>query len=191
MPVFRRSTFSRPWFFLRCEENLKIRLAAGQRCPYNVADVCDGRVGRFQKTFMRILRSLLLSVWCAVALLGHSGIHALGEFSGVCCSVEHPAHQDCSSDEHRHEHAHRSPACHHHGHSHNNATDPADEPDQPSHDSENCRLCDWFLKIGNSFHWVARIVSTEQIAVYSDRSMAREFGDALPLPLTRGPPAAA
>lgn len=146
---------------------------------------------------MRLLRSLLLIVWCAVAMLGHSGIHRLAELSGACCSADHASGQHCSShhgqdvDHHGHAHAHGHAHGLHHSHSHDDSTAPDDKSESPSHDSDNCRLCDWFLKIGSSFHWVAQIISTEQIAVFSDRSAAREFGDVLPLPLTRGPPATA
>ncbi|MFO0977560.1 MAG: hypothetical protein U0996_14260 [Planctomycetaceae bacterium] len=135
---------------------------------------------------MRTFRFLLLIVWSAVALLGHSGIHALAEASGVCCSAEQ-AEIGSTQGHTQHRHSHEHSSCHHE-HSHE-STAPEHGKGHHSHDSANCRLCDWFLKIGSSFHWVAQVVANEQVTVYSDRSVAREFGDPLPLPLTRGPPA--
>lgn len=136
---------------------------------------------------MRILRSLLLMVWCGLAMLGHSGIHALAEFSGGCCTLDESysgIHRHGDGNAHSHAHAN----CQHHGHSHSKDSD--DSSNCPSsHDSQNCRLCDWFLKIGSSFHSVAQVEAFEQVTILSAPSSARPFGDSLPLPLTRGPPA--
>jgi hypothetical protein len=93
---------------------------------------------------MTSVRFLLLFVWSVLALLGHSGTHALADWMGICCHVT-PTATAVGADAgvrcacHRHATPHRSSA------SHGSDAD-SKQNSSDTHDPSNCRLCDWFLK---------------------------------------------
>lgn len=97
---------------------------------------------RFQT--MRFVSLIMLPIWGVLALLGHSGTHALADWLGVCCHLE-TVSAELESGEIESGQTHRG--CVHCARSRGAAAEPLDSQPAPSssHDAENCRLCDWFL----------------------------------------------
>lgn len=94
---------------------------------------------------MRVVSLIMLPIWSVLALLGHSGTHALADWLGVCCHVEtgvsdvEPGEQP--GGRHVCQHCTRTYGPH--------DSDPVSKDQQPvqspAHDSKNCRLCEWLL----------------------------------------------
>lgn len=93
---------------------------------------------------MTSVRFLLLFVWSVLALLGHSGTHALADWLGICCHVT-PTATAVGAD------AGVRCACQRHA-TQRHSTDAhcpipkSEQEPEDTHDPSNCRLCDWFLK---------------------------------------------
>jgi len=91
---------------------------------------------------MRLVSLIMLPIWGVLALLGHSGTHALVDWLGVCCHVETGVSDAESLDV-----ADAGQFCAHCARTHGAATGAKDQQpaDPPAHDSKNCRLCEWLL----------------------------------------------
>ncbi|QDU82448.1 hypothetical protein Pla110_42050 [Polystyrenella longa] len=95
-----------------------------------------------------LFRSLFISAFVTVALLGNAGTHAVQEWLGVCTHSHSVVHESTlPSGEHAHcSHGHHSH--HHHGqHScHVPVADDSSVPLQPrpSHDADHCLVCQFF-----------------------------------------------
>ena len=93
---------------------------------------------------MRFVSLIMLPIWGVLALLGHSGTHALADWLGVCCHTE-TVSSELESGESESGRGHAG--CVHCARSRHAAAKSQDSQPAPSssHDAENCRLCDWFL----------------------------------------------
>lgn len=91
---------------------------------------------------MRLVSLIMLPVWGVLALLGHSGTHALADWLGVCCHVETGISEVDSRGS-----ADEGHFCTHCARMHGAAAGAKDQQpaDPPVHDSKNCRLCEWLL----------------------------------------------
>ena len=135
---------------------------------------------------MKAVRLLLLNVWVVLALLGHSGTHALADWLGVCCHVV-PAvtkpgvgsHVGCACHAHRTSSPAGSESC---------PKVPADHRSGDTHDPENCRLCDWFLKFqpqAVSLVSVSFLYAVDWVPAWVDAEVAPQQ---ICSPSSRGPP---
>ena len=132
---------------------------------------------------MRHVSLLMLSVWGVLALLGHSGTHALADWLGVCCHVDTGAAEPGRPDSQHH--------CRHCSHAADAAAPQVPDSAVPgSHDSENCRLCEWF------FGWHAQVPTICQLLPAECLVWVQEFAGAgrteiesVPA-VSRGPPLA-
>lgn len=136
----------------------------------------------------RIAGALLVAAYGAIALLGHGGMHAVQDLSGVAhhhgaCLVGH-AHEAA------HQHTH---SCGHHHHSHDHGDGPhSHEPaplQGPAHDHDNCEICHHFAA-GALIEVAAPTVSGEEANASVSLSTPVQFSgsDEFTLPI-RGPPA--
>lgn len=165
-------------------ENVHFGLANAGQWAYKVA---EREQPWFADTEMRFLRIALLVVWCALAMLGQRGLHALAEsFDDGCCGVvsghysSSPEHHSCSE---RHVSTHE--CRHQHGHA---RTSHSDENQKAPHDSSSCHLCDWFLKLGESFYTLASIECSGPLVVLCANE-PNSVGIRIPTgPNSRGPP---
>jgi hypothetical protein len=130
---------------------------------------------------MRFVTFIMLPVWCALALLGQSGLHALADQLGMCC---HVGTSDSAGTDAKDDHSDcvfclRARASENAGES----------PGPAKHDASNCRLCDWFLC------WNVQSpagVSVLQFSLLSFQDVCIELTAASGRPITavsRGPPA--
>ena len=137
----------------------------------------------------RIAGALLLAAYGAIALLGHGGMHAVQDLSGVAHS-----HGGCVAA-HGHEAAHpHQHACghhHHHGPEHGggpHAHEPAPLPGSV-HDHDNREICHHFAA-GALIEVAAPAVSGEEGSAFLSASapVLLRGSDEFTLPI-RGPPA--
>ncbi|MAT14730.1 MAG: hypothetical protein CMJ46_05595 [Planctomyces sp.] len=93
-----------------------------------------------------LLRSLFISAFLTVALLGNAGTHTVQEWFGVC---NHSSSETVDSSTQSASHAHCSHGHHHHhgdqSH-HDSAKDGSSEqlPVGSSHEADNCLVCQFF-----------------------------------------------
>ncbi|MEZ6048923.1 MAG: hypothetical protein R3C11_25760 [Planctomycetaceae bacterium] len=121
-------------------------------------------------------RSFLLTAYVTVALMGSAGAHTVLEWLGACTHfhIGVGGHHHCSHGHHHDSHAghghfhpdHYHDEHAHHGHSHcshgrpvndsaeKNPEKPAEQSENPTHDSENCLVCQHFSLIAKSTSYV-------------------------------------
>ena len=94
----------------------------------------------------RVSSAFLTTLFAAVSLLGHGGLHALS--GGHECHGPHSASTSDGTHGHGHHHDHGE-SCGHESHSH----DPAGAHDHQSpvplpveHDHDDCLICQWFAQ---------------------------------------------
>ncbi|MFN9238249.1 MAG: hypothetical protein ACK6D4_26790 [Planctomyces sp.] len=159
---------------------------------------------------MSAFRKLLLIYWCALALLGHAGTHAVADYLGVCVHVDtqdakttqaavagqagaraasghaaghaagHAGCQHCLRHQGKSLAAGAAGAC---------AGGRSDQSgSQSGHDAANCRLCDWFLKFTPQGLSVQPCLLPVPTVVFSDIVSVNPVSAAVPSARSRGPP---
>jgi len=151
---------------------------------------------------MSAFRKLLLIYWCALALLGHAGTHAVADYLGVCVHVDtqdakttqaavagqagaraasgHAGCQHCQRHQGKSLAAGAAGAC---------AGGRSDQSGSHSgHDAANCRLCDWFLKFTPQGLSVQPCLLPVPTVVFSDIVSVNPVSAAVPSARSRGPP---
>lgn len=134
-------------------------------------------MSRFQTSSnlaMHLMRTCLLALYAATALLGSGGLHAIAPCTPCCKAETSPAvhsHQGCT---HSHPHPHQ----------------PADEsprPDEPC-DHESCLICEWAATPAVSVAVVAPPSLLELVAQLGPELVTRHASQAASAFSIRGPP---
>ncbi|GDX92854.1 hypothetical protein LBMAG46_28620 [Planctomycetia bacterium] len=151
---------------------------------------------------MSAFRKLLLIYWCALALLGHAGTHALADYLGVCVHVDtqdarttqaavtglagarvasgHAGCQHCLRHQRKPLAAGAAGDC--------AGGSPDRSGSHSGHDAANCRLCDWFLKFTPQGLSVQPCLLPVPTVAFSDIVSVNPVSAAAPSARSRGPP---